>query len=92
MDNALTKIQSPCILLCSIDMASGYCFGCGRTGDEIANWMTYSNTERDEIIASLDNRLKNIKRKPRRQTRRTRMARQTGDADHQALIDRENAS
>ena len=30
---------SPCILVCSIDTKTGYCFGCGRTRDEIAAWM-----------------------------------------------------
>ena len=24
-------MESPCILVCSIDMVTGYCFGCGRT-------------------------------------------------------------
>ena len=28
-------MESPCILVCSIDMVTGYCFGCGRTRDEI---------------------------------------------------------
>ena len=28
-----TNIQSPCILVCSIDMKTGYCFGCGRNNE-----------------------------------------------------------
>ncbi|MGN6583716.1 MAG: DUF1289 domain-containing protein, partial [Rhizobiaceae bacterium] len=25
----MSGIESPCILVCSIDMKTGYCFGCG---------------------------------------------------------------
>jgi predicted Fe-S protein YdhL (DUF1289 family) len=32
-------IETPCILVCSIDMGSGYCVGCGRTRGEIASWV-----------------------------------------------------
>ncbi|MCB1424773.1 MAG: DUF1289 domain-containing protein [Zhengella sp.] len=67
---------SPCILVCSIDQKSGYCFGCGRTTGEIMNWMFYTDTERETIMAALPERLSTVERKPRRDTRRTRMARQ----------------
>ena len=66
-------VKSPCILVCSIDMKTGYCFGCGRTRDEISGWMTYSDQERDEIMAGLPQRLEGIERKPRRVTKRQRM-------------------
>ncbi len=68
-------MESPCILVCSIDINSGYCFGCGRTGDEIANWTAYSNAERRAIMDTLAARLEMVERKPRRETRRSRMAR-----------------
>ena len=68
-------MESPCILVCSIDINSGYCFGCGRTGDEIANWTVYSNAERRAIMDTLAARLETVERKPRRETRRGRMAR-----------------
>ena len=89
----MAEIQSPCILLCAIDMTSGYCYGCGRTRDEIAEWMNYTNNERRQIIAGLDQRLETIERKPRRQTRRTRMARQRGiTADRRTRFEPENPS
>lgn len=69
-------MELPCILVCSIDMKTGYCFGCGRTRDEIAGWMTYSSQERREIMAGLPARLETVERKPRRETRRARMARE----------------
>ncbi len=68
-------IESPCILICSIDMKSGYCFGCGRTCDEIGSWMTYSSEERRAIMDELPERLETVERRPRRETRRQRMAR-----------------
>lgn len=62
---------SPCTLVCSIDMKTGYCFGCGRTGGEIAGWMNYSDAERKALMEVLPARLETIdERRPRRETRR----------------------
>lgn len=72
----MTAIESPCILVCSIDMKTGYCFGCGRTRDEIAAWMAMSSEARREVIGQLPARLATVERKTRRETRRTRMARE----------------
>lgn len=69
-------IESPCILICSIDMATGYCHGCGRTREEIGAWTALSPTERRTIMDTLPARLDTIEKKPRRQTRRRRLARQ----------------
>ena len=74
------SIQSPCILVCSIDMKSGYCFGCGRTRDEIAGWMNYSSETRRQLMAELPARLETVERKPRRETRRQRIARERQDS------------
>ena len=73
-------MESPCILVCSIDMNTGYCFGCGRTRDEIGGWMTYTDQQRREIMSTLPARLETVERKPRRETRRQRMARENGSA------------
>lgn len=72
-------IASPCILVCSIDLKTGYCFGCGRTRDEIATWTSFSDSQRSEIMDTLSTRLETIERKPRRETRRQRMARERGE-------------
>lgn len=69
-------MESPCILVCSIDDKTGYCFGCGRTREEIGAWLAYSNAERREIMAILPKRLEGVERRPRRETRRSRMARE----------------
>jgi predicted Fe-S protein YdhL (DUF1289 family) len=69
------SIQSPCILICSIDINTGYCFGCGRTRDEIAGWIGFSDQMRSQVMSELPTRLETVERKPRRETRRQRMAR-----------------
>lgn len=69
-------MESPCILVCSIDTVTGYCFGCGRTREEIGGWTLYTSEERRAIMAELPARLSTVERKPRRETRRARMARE----------------
>ncbi|MDB5523852.1 MAG: Fe-S oxidoreductase [Rhizobium sp.] len=68
-------MESPCILVCSIDDKTGYCFGCGRTREEIGGWTLYSSVERRQIMEALAARLETVERRPRRETRRQRMAR-----------------
>lgn len=75
----MSAVESPCILVCSIDWKSGFCFGCGRTRDEIGAWMTMSPDERRVVMAQLPDRLSTVERKPRRETRRRRMARERGE-------------
>ncbi|CAD7045687.1 hypothetical protein REJC140_03994 [Pseudorhizobium endolithicum] len=67
---------SPCILVCSIDDKTGYCFGCGRTRDEIAGWMKFSEGERLALMEILPARIDTVERKPRRETKRQRLARE----------------
>ncbi|MET0598884.1 MAG: DUF1289 domain-containing protein [Mesorhizobium sp.] len=72
----MSAIESPCILVCSIDLKTGFCFGCGRTRDEIAGWLDMTAAERHVVLATLPQRLATVERKPRRETRRARMARE----------------
>jgi predicted Fe-S protein YdhL (DUF1289 family) len=46
-------LESPCIKLCVIDQASGYCGGCLRTLAEIARWASLSDDERRRIMQEL---------------------------------------
>ncbi|MCJ9674298.1 MULTISPECIES: DUF1289 domain-containing protein [unclassified Neorhizobium] len=71
---------SPCTLVCSIDLKTGYCFGCGRTREEIAAWMDYTDAERRALMETLPARLETIERRPRRETRRQRMIRERDTA------------
>ncbi|PSH66040.1 DUF1289 domain-containing protein [Phyllobacterium sophorae] len=72
----MSIIESPCILVCAIDMKTGFCFGCGRTRDEIGAWSIMSPENRRAIMAGLPARLETVERRPRRETRRNRMARE----------------
>lgn len=75
----MSVIESPCILVCSIDMKTGFCLGCGRTRDEIAAWMTMPPERRRSVMAELPARLETVERRPRRETRRARLARERGE-------------
>ena len=77
----MTAIESPCILVCSIDMKTGYCFGCGRTREEIGLWTAISPEARRSIMAELPARLATVERKPRRETKRARLARERAEAE-----------
>ncbi|MDR6632817.1 putative Fe-S protein YdhL (DUF1289 family) [Phyllobacterium sp. 1468] len=72
----MSIIESPCILVCAIDMKTGFCFGCGRTREEIGTWSIMSPETRRNVMASLPDRLETVERRPRRETRRSRMARE----------------
>ena len=72
-------IPSPCILVCAIEPESGYCYGCGRTRDEIAGWMTMDNRQKAELTDVLPDRVAGLERRPRRVTRRSRMRGETAD-------------
>lgn len=72
----MTAIESPCILVCSIDRTTGFCFGCGRTQAEIGAWIAMTPEMRRTIMSELPARLETVERKPRRETRRSRIARE----------------
>ncbi|MEZ5945759.1 MAG: DUF1289 domain-containing protein [Hyphomonas sp.] len=50
-------IKSPCINVCAVDGATGWCFGCGRTLKEIAAWVSMGETGRDEVLSCLPDRI-----------------------------------
>ena len=39
-------VDSPCNDVCTTDPESGLCIGCGRTVDEISNWLYYSDKQK----------------------------------------------
>ncbi len=69
-------LPSPCVSVCTLDAATGYCLGCLRTAGEIAAWQ---ELEFDQRLALLD-RLRARRRelglpvRDRRQRRRKRAA------------------
>lgn len=66
-------MDTPCIQICVVDTVSGYCIGCGRTGDEIAAWIRMTPEERRRTMDLLPDRLASITRdRPRTGRRRQR--------------------
>ena len=52
------EVASPCVNICRMDAASGYCEGCRRSLDEIASWSAYSQAEKRAVLALLPARKK----------------------------------
>lgn len=52
----LSVSMSPCVRICRIDAASGFCVGCQRTLAEIAGWRELDDDQRRAILASLPQR------------------------------------
>ena len=71
----MSGIESPCILVCSIEAETGWCRGCGRTTHEIGAWTLYSPEQRDAVMAELPERMAKLPPPPRerRVTKRQRM-------------------
>ncbi|MEM7775593.1 MAG: DUF1289 domain-containing protein [Pseudomonadota bacterium] len=47
---------SPCTGVCRLDDATGWCLGCARTGEEIAEWRTHSDDWRAAVWEALPTR------------------------------------
>lgn len=43
-------IKSPCKLICTLDLESAICKGCGRTREEIGRWTRFSDEQRDVVM------------------------------------------
>ncbi len=52
-----SDISSPCIKVCIIE--SDYCIGCGRTLDEIGEWLKASDQRKKEIKDQCGKRIQN---------------------------------
>lgn len=48
--------QSPCINICQMDEASGWCKGCLRSIEEIAGWSQLSEQQRKAVLLLLPQR------------------------------------
>lgn len=51
------EIESPCVNICRMDADNRYCIGCFRTVQEIQNWTTMTDEERERIMSQLDSRM-----------------------------------
>ncbi|MGE5338814.1 MAG: DUF1289 domain-containing protein [Gemmatimonadota bacterium] len=53
---ASDPVASPCVSVCRMNPATGYCEGCLRTIDEIAGWTVFDDDEKRAIVAQLPRR------------------------------------
>lgn len=53
---AMDPVPSPCISVCRMDPATGWCEGCLRTLDEIAGWGLASDEEKRAVWQQLAER------------------------------------
>jgi uncharacterized protein len=54
--DVVAPVPSPCINVCRMDKASGWCEGCLRTIDEIRGWSSYDDVTKRAIWDTLDTR------------------------------------
>jgi len=54
------SIASPCVMVCTVDGASGLCLGCLRTLQEIATWSRMTDEGRADVMADLPGRKSRI--------------------------------
>ncbi len=54
------SISSPCIRVCAVDGATGWCIGCGRHLSEIGNWTKLGEDGRERVMAELPARLETL--------------------------------
>ena len=43
-------VESPCINVCSMNGATGYCNGCYRTIEEIQSWWDYTFEQKADVL------------------------------------------
>jgi len=58
-DDRIEEISSPCVGVCQYNNDE-VCSGCFRTADEISQWTTISDSEREMIMNKLDARIKKL--------------------------------
>ncbi len=59
MTNHAAPPPSPCINICHIDPASGYCRGCWRTLAEISAWTGLTTRAKQHLLTELARRRAN---------------------------------
>ena len=54
--SSVSPRASPCVNICQMDAATGWCAGCLRTLDEIARWSALGEARRHAVLAALPQR------------------------------------
>lgn len=56
MTKMTEEVKSPCNELCLIDEETGYCLGCLRTSEEIAEWGNFSEEQKIRVLNEIEQR------------------------------------
>ncbi len=67
-------LPSPCVSVCTLDAATGYCLGCLRTAGEIAAWRELDFDQRLALLERLRARRRELGLPVRDRRRRRRAA------------------
>lgn len=67
----MERPASPCIRVCVLNSVTDQCIGCGRRRTEIAGWMRMDDAQREDVVAELPDRLRNMTRRDVRGRRAT---------------------
>jgi uncharacterized protein len=74
LSELFSDIETPCIKICVLEPESGFCIGCGRSRDEIGDWLALSAANRRAVMETLPERLATLTAsKTRRGGRRARL-------------------
>ena len=49
-------VESPCTSVCDIDPKNGLCKGCSRTKEEIFGWLRYSDSDKRQVLLTINRR------------------------------------
>ena len=72
---------SPCIQVCVLDPLTGWCIGCGRSGEEIGAWPFLDEPGRAALVAALPARLAGMTTRAGRRAARAARLREAGGGD-----------
>lgn len=64
MTPATAPVPSPCVHVCRLDAATGWCEGCLRTIDEIVAWSAMTDDDKRAVWALLPQRRESPQREP----------------------------
>ncbi len=49
-----SSVPSPCVAICQMDEANRFCIGCGRTLDELRDWIIMTADEKRAVLARIE--------------------------------------
>ena len=62
----LPLIETPCVKICVLEPESGFCIGCGRSRDEISDWLVMTADQRRAVMDGLAQRVNTLTLRKRR--------------------------